>query len=64
MCLVSCVTCHVSLVRCHMSRVMYHMSHVKCHVSRVANFFSFLFEKEVKLVGEWSVFNGATPSSF
>ena len=54
MCLVSHVRCHMSLVMCHMSLVTYHMS---CDSILILIFSYTLWE----LVGEGSVFNGASP---
>ena len=62
------VTCHMSGVTCQVSYVRFHMSGVTCQVSHffLLLFFFLLFfpDKLVKLVGEGSVINGATPSSF
>ena len=48
---------------CHVSHVMCHMSRVTCHVSHVTKNQNTL-KKVVELVGQGSVINGATPSSF
>ena len=53
-----CVMCQVSCVTCHVSPVMCRLSHVKC------NFFLYpekKLDKMVKIVGGWSVINGAYP---
>ena len=59
------VMCLVSHVRCNMSLLICHVSLATCHMSCYTNFFLiFFFYKLLELVGEGSVINEPTFSSF